>query len=205
MHLGQRIVAFVTYVFHFVTLSPFEHDNRPQHALAPWSDSVQPATVDVDYDNHGSNRMPLPTASLVKPIATVKAAPLTAEPVVGVAAAGDLDRGPIFHPDGSPAKDGFMCDYSAMKGWTNCSSRDDRSCWLKRPIGNGQYEKLDIFTDYEKIAPNGTVRNYAIDLVGGNYTADGMLFAAGKFFVHEGKLFEGDYPGPWIQACWGDT
>lgn len=21
----------------------------------------------------------------------------------------------------------------------------------------------------------------------------------------EGKVFNGTYPGPWIQACWGDT
>ena len=111
--------------------------------------------------------------------------------------------GPIFTPpsgDGS----GFTCDYSAMTGWEECSTSSDRGCWLKNPtIGTN----FSINTDYESAAgvPIGITREYHM-FVGPNNTVnlDGQVFDAGKLFRLDGDPY-GSYPGPWIQACWGDT
>ena len=66
--------------------------------------------------------------------------------------------GPIFHPPN--ASPGFLCDYSAMKGWRHSGDAGSRNNWLSHgsdrdyPYG-GTY---DIFTDYAHYAPTGTVR-----------------------------------------------
>jgi hypothetical protein len=108
-----------------------------------------------------------------------------------------LPRGPIFKPPGGrPNGDGsdFVCDYSNMTGWVFCSTPEDRSCWLSDGKGN----VFDINTDYESIRPNGTTRYYTLNVTDGFVNADGLPF-------DEAKLFNHVYPGPWIQACWGDT
>ena len=38
--------------------------------------------------------------------------------------------------------------------------------------------------------------------------ADGIESPYGKVFSYdflEGEIFDGTFPGPWIQACWGDV
>ena len=102
--------------------------------------------------------------------------------------------GPIFRPPGTPEDSDFQCDYSAMKGWIPCSNEFDRKCWLYNPFSKKQY---DIYTDYENDIPVGITRYYNLDLADGSYGADGVNFT-------EAKLFNGIYPGPWIEACWGD-
>ena len=82
-----------------------------------------------------------------------------------------------------------------MVGWENCSTPTDRKCWLRRTLDGKQY---DINTNYEDDAPIGITRKYSLELEDGSYDADGMEFAAAK-------LFNKMYPGPWIEACWGDT
>ena len=112
----------------------------------------------------------------------------------------DLALGPIFKPpSGQLEGDGsdFLCNYTAMKGWTECSTSDDRGCWLKN--ANGQ--KLSITTNYELLGntPHGIDRFYELDV-----TDDTTINADGVPFTHA-KLFNRKYPGPWIQACWGDV
>ena len=85
-----------------------------------------------------------------------------------------------------------------MAGWTECSSPKDRGCWLRNPKSpNGA--NFDISTDYEAVMPIGIQRNYSLT-IGPNATLnlDGQVFPAGKYYNDQ-------YPGPWIQACWGDT
>lgn len=106
----------------------------------------------------------------------------------------EIKPGPVFRPPGTPAYSSFRCDYSAMKGWEACSTDLDRECWLRRKSDGKRY---DIFTDYETEWPTGTTRHYEIDLQDDVWDADGLIFP-------EAKLFNGEYPGPWIQACWGD-
>lgn len=68
------------------------------------------------------------------------------------------EPGPIFQPPN--ASPGFLCDYSAMKGWKHAGGVGARALWLnhfndaKHPFG-GVY---DIFTDYDDFAPIGITR-----------------------------------------------
>lgn len=109
---------------------------------------------------------------------------------------GDEDPGdPIFKPPtGRPEDDKFKCDYTQMKGWRPCSSPSNRECWLRHPDGR----EYNILTNYEIDAPIGIQRNYTLTINDGWINADGRNFT-------EAKKFNDTYPGPWIQACWGDT
>jgi len=113
-----------------------------------------------------------------------------------LAADGGL-KGPVFRPPGGQ-KDGigsdFVCDYSRMPGWRACSEPHDRRCWLTNDCG----DRFDINTEYELMAPKGTVRRYSLTVHEGWINADGVNFTLAK-------LFDNSYPGPWLQACWGDT
>ncbi|KAK3314821.1 multicopper oxidase-domain-containing protein [Apodospora peruviana] len=107
--------------------------------------------------------------------------------------------GPVFRPPGhrveGPGSE-FQCDYSRMGAdWIKCSHEYDRACWLKNTKTG---EKFDIHTNYENFAPLGIQRNYTLIVNNGSINADGMLFP-------EAKLFNATYPGPWLQACWGDV
>lgn len=113
------------------------------------------------------------------------------------------DRGPIFRPPGGRLGgdgSGFTCDYSRMIGYTQCPDQTDRTCWLT----NNKGDTWDINTNYEgtfpngdAYMPNGTTRPYKLDITNQGINADGLNFTLGK-------VFNGNYPGPWIQACWGD-
>ena len=107
-------------------------------------------------------------------------------------------RGPVFAPPGGDADLNFTCDYSIMSPqWTNCSTPENRGCWLRNVDTLKEY---NISTNYEdsNSTPNGTHRTYYLDLTDDWINADGMDFK-------QGKVFNGTYPGPWIQACWGDV
>lgn len=104
---------------------------------------------------------------------------------------------PIFKPPGGhpqgPGSD-FKCNYSRMPGWYECSTPENRGCWLRHPDGR----EYNILTDYENDAPIGVDRNYTLVVNDGWVNADGLNFTAAK-------LFNNTFPGPWIQACWGDV
>lgn len=112
------------------------------------------------------------------------------------------EPGPIFPPPGRLRRgfnDNFTCDYRSMLGWVDCSTPDDRGCWLKNRLTG---RKLDIYSDYElkKFTPRGIVRHYNLTVAKSPLpiNVDGMDFVGGF-------MFNEHYPGPWIQACWGDT
>jgi len=102
---------------------------------------------------------------------------------------------PIFKPPGGDlhSKE-FRCEYPLMEGWEDCSHELDRKCWIRRKSDGKQF---DLNTDYENFWPTGVERHYKIDLADGSYAADGLNF-------EQAKLFNKSYPGPWIEACWGD-
>ena len=101
---------------------------------------------------------------------------------------------PSFRPPGAPKKD-IVCKYPKMVGWEDCSTEENRGCWLRQTSTGKEY---NISTDYDKDAPIGILREYWLTLDPGKVDADGMVF-------DQATLFNNSYPGPWIEACWGDT
>src|ERR1700722_14546193 len=102
---------------------------------------------------------------------------------------------PIFEPPNSPETEVILCRYPDMVGFEFCSTRGDRSCWIKNYYTGENYT---IHTDYEKYAPTGIKRHYDI------YASDMPLNLDGVEMA-DGQVFNGSYPGPMIHACWGDT
>ncbi|KAK4159537.1 multicopper oxidase-domain-containing protein [Cladorrhinum sp. PSN259] len=107
------------------------------------------------------------------------------------------EKGPRFRPPGhsvdGPGAD-FQCEYPEMVGWRFCSTPESRGCWLTDDNGNF----FNTTTNYEKYAPQGILREYTLEITDKPIHADGLP-------MPEGKVFNDQYPGPWIQACWGDT
>ncbi|KAJ9613018.1 hypothetical protein H2200_002959 [Cladophialophora chaetospira] len=112
----------------------------------------------------------------------------------------NIPHGPIFKPPGGrldgPGSD-FQCDYSAMVGWSSCSTPENRGCWLRNDVTGKEY---NISTNYEDTnqTPIGIHRTYYLNVTDGWVNATGMNFT-------DAKLFNNTYPGPWIQGCWGDN
>jgi hypothetical protein len=106
-------------------------------------------------------------------------------------------KGPIFLPPGGKPGSTFHCSYPKMTGFEFCSTPENRGCWLRNPKSRVEY---NIHTNYEdpKWTPIGITRRYYLDLTDEWLNADGENFT-------EAKLFDKMYPGPWIQACWGDV
>lgn len=110
-------------------------------------------------------------------------------------------KGPIFKPPGGrlrgPGSE-FTCDYSNMVGWSVCTTPEDRGCWLKKGDSTDPKDRFDIHTNYETRTPKGVTRYYTLVLTDDIINTDGIP-------SRDAKIFNGQYPGPWIQACWGDV
>ncbi|KAK3990829.1 putative laccase precursor [Cladorrhinum sp. PSN332] len=106
--------------------------------------------------------------------------------------------GVVFHPDGAPGT--LQCHYPTLDPniWEPCNTKDNRACWLrmKKPDEDGNRYGYDIHTDYEATAPIGISRHYTFDVSRKVIYPDG--------FPKKAVLFNGTYPGPQIEACWGD-
>ncbi|KAF4985418.1 hypothetical protein FDECE_16570 [Fusarium decemcellulare] len=102
---------------------------------------------------------------------------------------------PIFRPPAANPNDHeFRCEYPEMEGFFDCSIAENRECWLRHKDGR----EFNIHTNYEKFAPKGITRHYVLNVTEGSINADGQPFT-------KAKLFNESYPGPWLEACWGDT
>lgn len=110
-----------------------------------------------------------------------------------VTTADDYPGYPDFSPTGSNI-DHFRCQYPSMKGWHYCGGSEDQSCWLRNPETG---EQFNITTDYEDWMPYGIDRYFTLDVADGWVNVDGLNFT-------EAKLFNNTFPGPLIEACWGD-
>ncbi|KAF2201861.1 hypothetical protein GQ43DRAFT_431250 [Delitschia confertaspora ATCC 74209] len=107
---------------------------------------------------------------------------------------------PIFKPPNAPEdwNDQFVCKYPSLPEYELCSNKHDHpGCWLKPKNASSGLPTYNIKTDYESIYPPGIKRNYTIDISNTTLSPDGCL-------NEEGKVFNLTYPGPWIEACWGD-
>ncbi|KAK3367446.1 multicopper oxidase-domain-containing protein [Lasiosphaeria ovina] len=103
---------------------------------------------------------------------------------------------PQFPAPSGPDAEGeyFECKYPDLgPEWTNCTTADNRSCWLRHSNGT----ELNTTTNYETTWPPGVVRRYYMEVDHKPINADGIINP-------DGKLFNKTYPGPWIKACWGD-
>ena len=149
MRIFEEIWTAVTYVTHWLTLSPVDGPDVRQY--------------------------PFPGLSQVG---------------TGVA----INDDPVFTPPGAPPGSDFLCDYRNMPGWFQCSTPENRECWLRHPDGR----EFNIHTNYETQFPIGVDRNYTLTINDGWINADGQNFTGAK-------LFNNQFPGPWIEACWGDV
>lgn len=104
---------------------------------------------------------------------------------------------PIFNPPDDLEDIPFRCeypDYPEKDGWVMCNTNLDRQCWLKNTKTGQQF---NISTDYEKEGPKGIDRHYYLEL--GESIRDPDTH--GNIPV---QLFNNSFPGPRLQACWGD-
>ncbi|KAK3347407.1 multicopper oxidase-domain-containing protein [Neurospora tetraspora] len=105
-----------------------------------------------------------------------------------------------FHPEG--ATEGFYCHYPELNSqdWEGCNGGvDSRWCWLRQAQTNESTQRkgYTVTTDYDNYAPIGIQRHYHLDIAKHTIAPDGK--------PREARLFNGTYPGPLIEACWGDT
>ncbi|OOF96743.1 multicopper oxidase [Aspergillus carbonarius ITEM 5010] len=90
----------------------------------------------------------------------------------------------------------FTCQYPAMADeYTYNDSGGNRSVWLKHRTNSSM--DFDIDTDYETRRPIGIERKYILIMGERALNLDGIEFPYAK-------VVNGSFPGPWIQACWGD-
>lgn len=110
---------------------------------------------------------------------------------------------PIFNPPDDLEDLPFRCeypDYAEKDGWVSCNTNVDRQCWLKN-TKTGQ--RFDIHTDYESNGPKGIVRHYYLELAESTRNPDGFVDPDGPVDLPV-QLFNNSFPGPRLQACWGD-
>ncbi|KAF8537352.1 Cupredoxin [Trichophaea hybrida] len=72
-----------------------------------------------------------------------------------------------------------------------CNTPANRSCWIRSSHGD-----FDLFTDYEERWPQGVTREYWLNVTYAEIAPDG--------FTRMGQVVNGTYPGPLIEANWGD-
>lgn len=121
------------------------------------------------------------------------------------------DGHPIFSPPSRPENPDttLKCDYPSLHNWRPCSTPNDRGCWLKGPGGR----RYDIATNYETTYPPGTIRKVRIWFISHSQwkftnlnCCEQYTLTAGKkelnadgVLMRYGKVFNNQYPGPWIR------
>ncbi|KAH8671284.1 multicopper oxidase-domain-containing protein [Xylariales sp. PMI_506] len=95
----------------------------------------------------------------------------------------------------------FKCSYPELErqGWELCNTNDERDCWIRNPHAvNPRLSRYDIHTDYETETPPGIKREYWLEVYANETVQpDGIEKILGTYF-------NGTYPGPTLEACWGD-
>ncbi|KAF2233008.1 multicopper oxidase [Viridothelium virens] len=95
-----------------------------------------------------------------------------------------------------PPNSSITCQYPT--GWTSCGSANNRTCWLKNTGKVSGPSEYDIYTEYENAWPTGVLREYWLSVTETPLFPDGYLKPTGL-------VFNNTYPGPVLEACWGDT
>ncbi|KAF7504966.1 hypothetical protein GJ744_001547 [Endocarpon pusillum] len=187
MRFIESLCETLTRALGLLSLSPWNQDTRLQQPVGPSQVQESPQALETLFPSTKPFNSQEGGISL-----QYEKLPGAKHPKVA------LPDGPIFAPPN--ASPGFVCNYTAMKGWRHTGGVGMRGAWLEKPIGDdddtgGIY---NIFTNYDRFAPIGTVRKYHLNVTDQNINADGINRPDG------GKVFNGQYPGPWIEACWGD-
>lgn len=133
----------------------------------------------------------------ISPINHFNNAGLSQTPLVADLAAQNRENYPIFEPPNAPEHSVFQCEYPELSDYEFCSKHNNRGCWLKPKDRFSKKPIYNIFTDYENFYPKGVTRKYTLDITNETLYPDGCKNS-------ETKLFNATYPGPWIEACWGD-
>lgn len=103
----------------------------------------------------------------------------------------------VWYPPDDLEDPAFKCEYPDFKiadGWVACNDNHNRQCWLNNTKTGQQY---NITTHYEDDGPKGRVRQYELVVEEACLNPDGYGDIAAQ-------AFNGQFPGPRIQACWGD-
>ena len=163
MKFFQRLCEVVTSALGFSQLSQWDnHDqvsifSNDAVAAVDAADSHRPSGQDRGPTFHNFHPAPGQDAGLVNYMDKLFPADHDLDQVdrTGIL---DSDAGPIFKPPN--ASPGFVCDYSAMKGWKHAGGVGARGLWLSRPndAKNPFGGVYDIFTDYDDYAPVGITR-----------------------------------------------
>ena len=95
-----------------------------------------------------------------------------------------------------PPNSSITCQYPT--GYQYCGTTSNRTCWLKKTGNIAGASGYDINTDYEKVWPTGVVREYWLNIAETPIGPDGYLKPVGL-------VINNTYPGPVLEACWGDT
>ncbi|KAI1438510.1 multicopper oxidase [Xylaria sp. CBS 124048] len=95
----------------------------------------------------------------------------------------------------------IVCEYPELKarGWEFCNSETSRDCWIRNPReSHPEFSQFDVRTDYELVTPKGVKREYWVDISENpDVSPDGYPKVGGMYI-------NGTYPGPLLEACWGD-
>ncbi|CAK1368130.1 Laccase-2 [Cercospora beticola] len=107
---------------------------------------------------------------------------------------------PLAGPSFKVAGTNFVCNYPRMNGYRSCNSAKGRDCWLRS--SDAKNITYDIHTEYDtpgdNFTPTGVIREYWLDVDLQPIAPDGYLKSLGQ-------VFNGTYPGPHLEGCWGDT
>ena len=104
---------------------------------------------------------------------------------------------PVFEPPNGPEYSTFKCEYPSLADYEFCSEHNNRTCWLRPKDPKSGLLEYNIETDYESFTPKGVTRKYNLTITNETMYPDGCRNS-------EMKVFNAQYPGPWIEACWGD-
>jgi len=107
-----------------------------------------------------------------------------------------LTAGLTFAPPN--ATGGFKCQYPTLTGWQYCGNASNRDCWINDPNRKEGLYQYNTSTDYEDFSPPGVTREYWLNVSVKAIAPDGFL-------KETGIVFNNTFPGPVLQACWGDT
>lgn len=162
MKFVQGLCETVTRALGLSAFSSWDRDPAEQHRVGPHgiiqpveAKETSPATAHL-----AENLFPLPSSARHgSPGDREEEISLLHQRLpVGAMSEEDLPPGPIFSPPQS--RQGFYCDYSAMKGWSHVAGSGNRNAWLEKPItGSDKTGGIyNIFTNYDDYAPIGTVR-----------------------------------------------
>lgn len=194
----MKVWSVVTWLASCFTLSPVENDTPQQPIPGSLDLAAPPSRISGRPGHIGS-----PAVSEDLPVSEdIPTAPATSTALTALENTPEIPLfPPIFKPPTGRKLWGgseFVCEYPSLEGYLPCNA-ENRSCWLEKWDKSHRY---DIDSNYENPSnlstPVGKVREYTLVVEDGVWNADGLL-------AKDVKLINGTYPGPWIQACWGDT